>query len=160
MSCWFFWLTEIWHVLVTDSISVKKIFTDVIEYSDEGCCFCRSLSNNDSDGNENITSKNNCSVLLLFHDYSVCLTWRMLASCPRTKLLWTVLKQRKRNKNLPSIVLTFSRKPKIWSYHVVALQRMAKKIMYKSVKCRCRAIVFAHKAIVLWRSCCRWGTTR
>ena len=50
--------------------------------------------------------------------------------------------------------VTFSKQRRIWSFHVVALQRTAKKCT-KNYNARATAIILLIKPFVWWRSRCR-----
>ena len=113
-----------------------------------------SLSNDDDDdGNEtsfqNITSRFRNSFAII----PICLTWKMLASCPGSKLLWTMLKQRKRKKNLPSCVHVLERTQNL----VISRCCFEEdgKEMYQNVKRTCRVLLWLINPIILWRSRCR-----
>ena len=60
----------------------------------------RCLSN--GNGNKTVILKYNFSFLWLFRDYSNSFNMKNAGELSRVQLLWTVLKQRKRKKNLPS----------------------------------------------------------
>ena len=74
----------------------------------------------------------------------ICLTWKMLASCPGSKLMWTVLKQKKKKEKLV-VMRSRSRKSPKFGHFTLLFAEYGKE-MYQNVKRTCRAIVFSHQA--------------
>ena len=60
----------------------------------------------------------------------------------------------KAKKTKEKLAVMFTRKPKIWSFDVVVLQRTAKTCT-KNAKRKCRVFFWLINPIVLWRSRCR-----
>ena len=69
---------------------------------------------------KNITSRFCNSFAII----KTCLAWKMLANSPRTM---NDVKSKEKERRFCRHTLTFLRKPKIWSFHVVVLQRPVKK---------------------------------
>ena len=102
-----------------------------------------SLSNDDGNGNKNVTPKYNfISFVLLYVIISTRSTFTKMANYPGTKLVGVAYKLRKKMKNSPSCVHILHKTLNV----VISRCCFSEdgKEMYQNVKRMCRAIVFAH----------------
>lgn len=113
-----------------------------------------SFSSDDREGNENIISNiTYCFCISMFAIIEICSTWKMLANCPGTKLLWTVLKQRKREKTLSSCVYVLEKTQLKFGHFMLLFVGDGTK-MYQNVKARAEWLILLIKPYVLSSSRC------